>query len=403
MRLLLVHQNFPGQFRDLAPALCDLGHELKAIGSSQRPSDPRIEVIRYGHTSGMERQGIHALTAEVDDWIRRGEQAGLAAMGLRERGWAPDVILAHPGWGEAMLLRQIFPSSPMLVWPELWLGPEHMGLDHQPLTVPQMHYLRMKNWLVDGAMADAATAVLPTRYQANTFPDRWQHKIHVIHEGVPQGLLGTKRLESLTLSQDVTLGPELPVISFISRNLEPMRGFPTFMRSLPGLQRREPSVHVVVVGGDEVSYSNAPGDGRSWKQVLLDELEGQLDLSRIHFFTRLPHDQLIKLYRRSNLHVYLSNAFVLSWSLLEVMACGTPVLAINNLMLREVIRNNETGFLWQPDVQPLEMALHGALDNRLKLRSIGEAGTRQIAENYGLQASVQSLEFLCQELAYGQY
>jgi len=152
-----------------------------------------------------------------------------------------------------------------------------------------------------------------------------------------------------------------------------------------------------------VSYSNAPGDGRSWKQVLLDELEGQLDLSRIHFFTRLPHDQLIKLYRRSNLHVYLSNAFVLSWSLLEVMACGTPVLAINNLMLREVIRNNETGFLWQPDVQPLEMALHGALDNRLKLRSIGEAGTRQIAENYGLQASVQSLEFLCQELAYGQY
>ena len=104
MRLLLVHQNFPGQFRDLGPALCDRGHELKAIGCSQRPCDPRIEVLRYGHQLG-ERSGVHQLSLEVDDWIRRSEQVAEQAMTLKRQGWAPDVMLAHPGWGEALLLR----------------------------------------------------------------------------------------------------------------------------------------------------------------------------------------------------------------------------------------------------------------------------------------------------------
>ena len=58
MKLLLVHQNFPGQFRDLGPELCNRGHELKAIGSSHRPTDPRIEVLRYKHDLG-DRSGVH--------------------------------------------------------------------------------------------------------------------------------------------------------------------------------------------------------------------------------------------------------------------------------------------------------------------------------------------------------
>ena len=118
MKLLLVHQNFPGQFRDLGPALCDRGHELKAIGSSQRPTDPRIEVLRYEHKVG-ERSGMHPHSLEVDEWIHRSERVADLAMGLKQRGWAPDVMLVHPGWGEAMLLRQVFPSTPLVIWPEL--------------------------------------------------------------------------------------------------------------------------------------------------------------------------------------------------------------------------------------------------------------------------------------------
>ena len=226
MKLLLVHQNFPGQFRDIGPALCDRGHELKAIGSSQRPTDPRIEVLRYEHKLG-DRSGIHPQSLEVDDWIHRSERVADLAMGLKKRGWAPDVMLAHPGWGEALLLRQVFPSTPLVIWPELWLRPEHLGLESAQITVSQMQYLRIKDWLIDGAMADASLAVLPTHYQASTFPERWQNKIAVVHEGVPESMLQLPRLRQLTIAENVTLEPDIPVVTFISCNLEPMRGFHT--------------------------------------------------------------------------------------------------------------------------------------------------------------------------------
>ena len=218
MRLLLVHQNFPGQFRDLAPALADRGHELRAIGCSERPCDSRIAVRRYRHDL-PERQGLHQLSGEVDDWIRRGELAAREAEAYKRDGWAPDAILAHPGWGECQLLREIYPSSPLLIWPELWLRPEHMGIAPGQAGLEQLHYLRTKNWLLDGALADATAAVVPTAYQASTFPERWHNKLRLIHEGVQPELFELPRLGSLYVSPELQFGADVPLVTFISRNL----------------------------------------------------------------------------------------------------------------------------------------------------------------------------------------
>jgi len=393
MRLLLVHQNFPGQFRDLGPGLCDRGHELKAIGCSQRACDPRIEVLRYQHQLG-ERRGVHHHTLEVDDWIRRSEQAAEQAMILKQRGWAPDVMLAHPGWGEALLLRQVFPATPLVIWPELWLRPEHLGQSSDDLTVQQMQYLRIKDWLVDGAMADASLAIVPTHYQASTFPERWQKKIAVVHEGVQDTLLERPRLQQLAISESLNLGPDVPVVTFISRNLEPMRGFPTFMQALPELQKHHPNVQVVIVGGDEVSYSNAPDDGRSWKQLLLDELGDRIDRQRLHLFGRIPHSELQKLYRRSTLHVYLSKAFVLSWSLLEVMASGTPVLAEANPMMEELIEPGVNGGLWKGDPASLGQVIAELLNSPERLEQWGKKARERLKPTYLQGHCIDKLENL---------
>ena len=393
MKLLLVHQNFPGQFRDLGPALCDRGHELKAIGSNQRPTDPRIEVLRYEHNLG-ERRGLHPHCLEVDEWIRRSEQVANLAVTLKKRGWAPDVMLAHPGWGEALLLRQVFPSTPLVIWPELWLRPEHLGIDPGLMSVGQMQYLRIKDWLIDGAMADASLAVLPTHYQANTFPQRWKNKIAVVHEGVPEAMLQLPRLRQLTIAEGVTLGPNVPVVTFISRNLEPMRGFPTFMRALPTLISNHPTVHIVIVGGDEVSYSCAPDDGRSWRQLLLEELGDRIDRRRVHLFGRMPHGQLQKLYRRSDLHVYLSKPFVLSWSLLELMACGTPVLAEANPMMAELIQPGINGALWSGPPESLAKAILTLLEKPDQLKKWGTQAQQKLKPTYLQQHCLEQLEQL---------
>ena len=398
MKLLLVHQNFPGQFRDLGPALCNRGHEIKAIGSSQRPTDPRIEVLRYDHSLG-ERNGTHPHTLEVDEWIHRSEQVAQLAMGLKQRGWAPDVMLAHPGWGEALLLRQVFPSTPLVIWPELWLRPEHLGINPSGMSARQMLYLRIKDWLIDGAMADASIAILPTRYQASTFPQRWQKKIEVVHEGVPEAMLKMPRLQELTIAEGITLGPDVQVVTFISRNLEPMRGFPTFMRALPRLLADNPKVHVVIVGGDEVSYSSPPGDGRSWRDHLLEELGDRIDQQRVHLYGRMPHDQLQKLYRRSDLHVYLSKAFVLSWSLLELMACGTPVLAEANPMMKELIQPGINGALWHGNPESLAKAILTLLQMPDQLKKWGSQAREQLQPTYLQHHCLNQLEQILQKQA----
>jgi glycosyltransferase involved in cell wall biosynthesis len=241
--------------------------------------------------------------------------------------------------------------------------------------------------------------VVPTAYQASCFPQRWQGMIELIHEGVPEQLFSLPRLASLTINENVTLEAGVPVVTFISRNLEPMRGFPTFMRALPRLQQRNPAVQVVIVGGDAVSYSAAPGEGQSWKQVLLAELEGQLDHSRIHWFGRIPHEELIKLYRRSNLHVYLSSAFVLSWSLTEVLACGTPVLAQANPMVNELIQPGVNGALYQGAPEGLGQAMAQLLADATQLERWGQASRTQLGNDFRQEHCVELLEELLERLS----
>jgi len=207
-------------------------------------------------------------------------------------------------------------------------------------------------------------------------------------------MLKLARLQQLTLSNGVTLGPDVPVVTFISRNLEPMRGFPTFMRALPSLLTEHPKVQVVIVGGDEVSYSSAPGDGRSWRELLLEEVSDRIDLKRVHLFGRMPHDQLQKLYRRSDLHVYLSKAFVLSWSLLELMACGTPVLAEANPMMEELIRPGVNGALWRGQPASLATAILALLQNPEQLRHWGLQAKKGLQPTYLQRHCVDQIEQL---------
>ena len=398
MKILCIHQNFPGQFRDIAPALVGRGHEVRAICSHVKPVNDKIKTYRYEYKQ-KECSGIHQLTKEVDEWIHRSELAAEQANLLKGQGWAPDVILGHPGWGETLLLKRIYPSSALILWPELWLGPTQLGQTDESMTLQQWHYLQNKNSLVELSLSQAQTAMLPTQFQADSFPKRLQNKIKVLHEGVEETMFQNQRINRLTLTPELTLGEDTPVVTYISRNLEPMRGFPTFMRSLVRLQALNKRVHIVIVGGDGVSYSSASDDGRSWKDILLHELEGQIDLTRIHFFPRIPHEQLIKLYLRSDLHVYLSSAFVLSWSLIEIMACGTPVIGNNNAMIKELIKPGITGALYQGDEKGLGEAIHELLKQPQKLQEWGKNSKQHIQENYALRNTIDKLEELLKPLA----
>jgi glycosyltransferase involved in cell wall biosynthesis len=117
------------------------------------------------------------------------------------------------------------------------------------------------------------------------------------------------------------------------------------MRALPRFLSEVPDAHVLIVGADDQeTYGRPPPEG-SWKQRLLDEVGDRLDAARVHWVGQLPYEQLLYVFAASWAHVYLTYPFVLSWSLIDAMACGCLVIASDTAPVRDVVRHEENGLL----------------------------------------------------------
>tara|TARA_R110000868_G_scaffold411515_3_gene705019 strand:+ start:23453 stop:24730 length:1278 start_codon:yes stop_codon:yes gene_type:complete len=354
VNILFIHQNFPGQFRHLAGALAARGHSVKALTLrvTQVTDWNGVQVLPYrlARTGG---QALHPWMTDMDSKVTRAEACYHAACKMRDAGFAPDVIVAHPGWGESMFLRDVWPEARMGIYCELYHLPgyPHLGFDpefRRDDSGTEALRIRMKN-LNNHLHFDIAQAGLsPTAFQADTFPPPFRDRIRVVHDGIDTQALRPDAEAVFALPDGRTLGRGDEVITFVNRNLEPYRGYHVFMRALPALLAARPGAQVLIVGGDGVSYGAHPPAGRTWKQIFIDEVRGRIsdsDWARVHFTGRIPQDQFRAMLQISTVHVYLTYPFVLSWSLLEAMACGAAIVASDTDPVREVLRDGDTGWL----------------------------------------------------------
>jgi glycosyltransferase involved in cell wall biosynthesis len=279
---------------------------------------------------------------------------------MRAKGYVPDVIIAHHGWGESLFIKEVWPRAKLAIYCEFFYHPRgaDVGFDPEfPLTDPgEDCRLRLKNLnnLMHFEVADAG--ISPTHWQASTFPEAFRPKITVVHDGIdtvdvaPNASVGLKLKTADGL--DFTLTRQDEVITFVNRNLEPYRGYHVFMRALPELLKRRPNARVLIVGADDVSYgarpSPAQNGGSKWKDIFANEVRPNIndaDWQRVHFLGLLPYQHFVPLLQLSSVHVYLTYPFVLSWSLLEAMSAGCAIVASDTQPLHEAITHNETGRL----------------------------------------------------------
>lgn len=366
-RVLLVHQNFPGQFRHLAPALTRQGYQVMATTlQAAEPGEWRgVDLQPYQLPNSMP-SGLHPWLADFDSKLRRGEAWFRKALDLRAQGYTPDAVIAHHGWGESLFVKDVWPDTRLGIYCEFYhrsagadagFDPEFPSLE--PGDACRLR-LRNLNNLLHFEQADAGLS--PTVWQASTFPEPFRSRISVIHDGIDTVALSPQSDATLSLpSQPLLRSGATPpsehalcvsrgdeVVTFVNRNLEPYRGYHTFMRSLPDLLRARPQAQVVIVGGEDVSYGTRPPKGRTWKDIFADEVRDRLrppDRARVHFVGRLPYPAFVRLLQVSTVHVYLTYPFVLSWSVLEAMSAGCAIVASDTAPLREAIVDGETGRL----------------------------------------------------------
>jgi glycosyltransferase involved in cell wall biosynthesis len=395
MRLLFVHQNFPGQFKHLAPALAgDPANEVAAFTIQKNPpaSWQGIRLIGYQPMRGT-TPNVHPWVSDFETKTIRGEAAFRTALALRESGFTPDLIVAHPGWGESLFLKDVWPAAKLGIYCEFFYHAQGADVDFDPefpaKDPGEVCRLRLKNLnnLLHFEIADAA--ISPTHWQAGTFPEPFRSKITVIHDGIDCDVVAPNPAVSLTLNGNITLTKADEVITFVNRNMEPYRGYHIFMRALPAILRRRPKARVLIVGGNDVSYGARPPEGKKWRDIFYDEMKGQVnagDLNRVHFLGYIPYQQFIPLLQLSTVHVYLTYPFVLSWSLLEAMSVGCAIVASDTQPLHEAIRHGETGRLVSFfDPQALADSVCDLLDKPEERAKLGAAARAFARATYDLK------------------
>ena len=389
MKILFVHQNYPGQYRESLPRLAATGQH-KIIFLTQRtglaqPHDHMIAVYRPDHVPAKD---AYPYTQWFEKCCGNGIGVAKACGQLKRQGFDPDLVVGHIGWGELTFVKEIWPHVPVVGYFEYYFIAEGGCLNFDPEYPEQANLpalLRARNAMNYLSYMAVDSGYTATQWQKETYPPLFHDKIEVFHEGVRADLLHPDHDSPLAFTHKghPPFGREDELVTFIARNLEPIRGVHSFLRALPLLQEARPKARVAIVGGDETSYGARLPDGDSFRARLVSELGDRVNWDRVDFLGRVPYPVLINLLKLSRCHVYLTVPFVVSWSLLEAMALEKTVVASDVAPVRAFIDHERTGLLVDfLSPEKIAQAIDDVLSDKDGRRDLGIAARRHILANY---------------------
>jgi glycosyltransferase involved in cell wall biosynthesis len=348
MVIIFIHQNFPAQYLHIARRLAKQpGNQVYFITQANHNELPGIRKLVYKPKLPV-LSSCHAYTVTFDTAVRTGTAVADVCRSLRESNVVPDLVVGHCGWGETLFVKEVFPSVPLLSYFEFFYHSQGADVGFDPEFAPRLDgdgaRLKVRNTVNRLSFAESDWGHTATTWQRSLFPAAMQARITSLHEGVDTGRAKPDPAAWIELAREkIRLTHDDEVITYVSRNLEPYRGFHIFMRALPEILRRRPRAHALIVGGDGLSYSDPPPYGGTYREMLLAEVGASLDLNRVHFLGQVSYELYLNVLQVSAVHIHLTYPFVLSWSFLEAMSAGCAVVCSATAPVLEVLRDRESG------------------------------------------------------------
>lgn len=388
MKILFIHPNMPGQYKHLCRAFADDPRNTVVFITKPRNLEiPQVYKVEY-QLRREATPGIHRYLIGVERGVLTGQEVWRMCHELRHKeGFVPDIICAHPGWGDALYVKDIFPESKMLSFFEFYYRFKGADVGFDPAEPPHADdaaRVRTKNTINLLSLEAADWGITPTFWQWSVHPEEFKPQISVLHDGIDIEIAKPNKEAVFAVNDKTSFRHGDEVVTYIARNFEPYRGFPTFMKAAEIIQKRRPNCHIIAVGADEVSYGKKLPKGDTWRSRMLKEVS--LDANRIHFTGIVSYANLMKLFQVSAAHIYLSYPFVLSWSAMESMACGAAVVSSRTPPVEEVMFDGENALL-ADFYSPEEVAekVIRILESKDRMKDMRVAAREAIVKRYNLK------------------
>lgn len=334
MNILFIHGNYPGQFRRLSQSLGEQSqHDVRFLTANKDHAQQPLSGVKIHQYQDIEANPDLKLSQTTDLLIRKAQLIQQEVLKLRTEGFYPRLIIIHGGMGLGMLLKETVPEAALIGYFEWYFSQESAKLLLGNESLEGKATAKLRNLTINQEMLDCDAIVVPTEWQASQFPPLLRKKVNILFDGIDTHFFQppqiTAEFSELTIegeSGTTTIKQDVPLLTYATRGMEPIRGFPEFMRCLPFVLKNIPDLHVVIGGRDRSAYGYpAPGKQGSWKQYLLDELGEFSGKEQVVFTGLLNYNEYRKMLHRSTLHCYFTRGYVTSWSLFEAIACGTPI------------------------------------------------------------------------------
>ena len=402
MHVLFVHQNFPAQFGHIAAYLTQR-KKFRCTFVSQQPPGvwQGVERVQYQLRGGAtDKSHYCGRTFENAVWHSHALYEALEA----RRDLKPDLIVAHSGFCSTVFLRELY-DCPIINYFEYFYHTKNSDVDFRPeFPSPPLARMRARarNAVLLLDLENCDVGYSPTRWQRSLFPRVFRDKIRAIFDGIDTSVWRPR--EGLPRQIAGRAVPDdMKIVTYVSRGMESIRGFDIFMKAARLLCQRRKDVLFVVVGDDRVCYG---GDldftgGKSFKDWVL--ARDDYDLARFVFTGLIQIGTLAQLLAISDLHIYLTAPFVLSWSLMDALACGTTVLASDTAPVREMIRHGENGLLFDFfDIDGLAARAAEVLDAPQDFKTLGRTAVELVREHYSLDICLPRMLALYEDALHVQ-
>ena len=382
IKILFVHVNFPGQFKELLNSLkAHKNVELAFITSHKTAEMDGVKIMRYEQPKTQPKNMIHYL-GTVNHDLEGAREVTKQAIELARSGFVPDAVVGHIGWCGLVFMKDVFPEAKLIGYTEWFYRWQNSWeyFSNQKVSMDQKAKIRMLNTSSLLGLESLDVSVTPTHWQRSVFPETHQRNMQVIHEGIDTDICQPKERSELNIP-GCRLPSDAKIVSYIARSMEPARGFFSYMATVEKLCKLDQDLQFVVVGRPRSAYSAGTGEGPSYRDQAMQKYD--CDWSRVHFCGKLAYEDYLEVLRNTSVHIHLSMPLFLSWSLLEAMACGCTIIGSSNAPVNEVIKDNENGSLVPFfDIEQIVSQTQTLLKDRALAERLGQAARQTVLDHY---------------------